>query len=157
MNSRTYMPRRSRSFLWNVTAATCVGVRMQHRQVIVLKNKGQWVIRSQKVANQTTFETQEAALKAAVDVAQKLGKDGEPAKVMLCDVKTPRREVFNVPGRPLSADHQDRHTRLNTRERRSADMFPRLGSHMSVALGLSSELSDRWRLYSPVADVSFRG
>ena len=55
---------------------------MQHRQVIVLKNKGQWVIRSQNVANETGFETQEDALTAAIDVAHKLGKDGKPAKVM---------------------------------------------------------------------------
>ena len=67
---------------------------MQHRQVIVLKNKGQWVIRSQKVANETAYETQEAALKAAVDVAHKLGKDGEPAKVMLCDIKSAQARVF---------------------------------------------------------------
>ena len=72
----------------------CVDVRMQHRQVIVLKNKGQWVIRSQNVANETAFKTQEAALKAAVDVAHKLGKDGEPAKVMLCDIKSAQARVF---------------------------------------------------------------
>ena len=73
---------------------TCVGVRMQHRQVIVLKNKGQWVIRPQKVAKETAFETQEAALKAAIDVAHKLGKDGEPAKVMFCDINGLQARVF---------------------------------------------------------------
>ena len=75
-------------------STTCVGVRMQHRQVIVLKNKGQWVIRSQKVANETAFETQDAALEAAVDVAHQLGKDGEPAKVMLCDIRSAQARVF---------------------------------------------------------------
>ena len=83
---------------------------MQHRQVIVLKNEGQWVIRSQNVANETAFKTQEAALKAAVDVAHKLGKDGNPPRSCFATLRALGREFFGRTGKtPIHRPSRPQH------------------------------------------------
>ena len=65
---------------------------MAHRQIIVLRNHGKWVVRSQR--KEKPFETKEAALKASVDIAHQSGKNGEPAQVMVCDTKHTDAQVF---------------------------------------------------------------
>ena len=45
-------------------------------------------------AKEQPYESKESTLKAAVDVAYRSGKDGEPAKVMVCDTKHAEAHVF---------------------------------------------------------------
>ena len=65
---------------------------MSMSQVIVLKNKGRWVLRH--AGGEKPHPTQVAALKAAVEIAYQSGKNGRPAKVMLVDAKLGLARAF---------------------------------------------------------------
>ena len=56
------------------------------RQIIVLKVKERWTVRSDRTP-ESTFPDQRDALKAAVNLAEDLGKNGSPARVMLLDLR----------------------------------------------------------------------
>ena len=70
---------------WNYGARFTLVSAMAHRQIIVLRNHGKWVVRSHR--KEKPFETKEAALKAGVDIAHQSGKNGEPRKRILESVR----------------------------------------------------------------------
>jgi hypothetical protein len=90
----------TQAYFWNYSARTfgttvprfTLVSAMAHRQIIVLRNHGKWVVRSHR--KEKPFETKEAALKARVDIAHQSGKNGEPAQVMLCDTTHAEAQVF---------------------------------------------------------------
>jgi hypothetical protein len=54
---------------------------MAHAQIVVLEKRGKWLIRSG--SQETVFPDNLTALKNAVDMANRSGKDGTPASVIL--------------------------------------------------------------------------
>jgi hypothetical protein len=60
---------------------------MPHCQIIVIKSKGRWMLRSELLGAERHFPAKAAALKNAIDLAQQSGRDGRRAKVVVCDSK----------------------------------------------------------------------